>query len=244
MTTQKEKEFAVRVLQAPTPWSAFVIELSGFPLPEPERALLEPLLGRMVESAAKRWRLQSEVFLELEQMKGLECRYTVADNGKAWLPEVGLGVWPDRDPPAPWTREEIENLRPGEKMRELLCEVFRISTSQEQRIKARNAILKVGAVVEILTADATEDLLGKLKPVYLDFIKARSHRCFPYYIPLLEGRAFENMTADQLNHWCPGISVYVRESFQDQGVLVASPLPILDLVKELGIGFAIRTKGN
>jgi hypothetical protein len=211
-----------------------VLPVSGFPLPEPECSRLAGILRRISEAAAKRWNLFSEVFLELEQMKGLECRYRFADHGRDWLPEVGLGVWPDRDPPALFTREEFENWIPGTPMRELLCEVFRISTSPRQRSEARDAMLTFGPVVEILTPDTTAEFFGRTKPVYLDFIESRAHRCFPYYIPLLEGKTLENMTPDQLSHWCPGVSVYIRESFQDHGVLIASILPISEILEELG----------
>ena len=182
----------------------------------------------------KRWSLFSEVFLEFEQMKGLECRYRFADHGREWLPDLGLGVWPDREPPGLFTREEFENWIPGTKMREILCEVFRISASSEQRSKARDTMLRFGSVVEILTPNTTAEFLGKTKPVYLGFIESRAHRCFPYYIPLLEGKTLENMTADQLSHWCPGVSVYVRESVQDQGVLIASTMPLSEILEEVG----------
>jgi hypothetical protein len=231
--TASKLDSRLRVLRAPPPWQAFVLPVSGFPIPEPECTQLSTVVSRISASAAAEWRLSSEVFLELEQMKGLECRYRFSDNGRAWLPEVGLGVWPDREPPDIFTRDEFENWVPGTPMRELLCEVFRISTSPDQRSAARNAMLAFGPVVEILTPDSSEAFFGKMKPVYLDFIKSRAHRCFPYYVPLLEGKIFENMSSDQLSHWCPGISVYVRESFQDRGILIASTLPISDILKEL-----------
>ena len=118
-------------------------------------------------------------------------------------------------------------------MRELLCEVFRISTSPEQRRAARDAMFPFGSVFEILIGESSEAFFGQLKPVYLNFIKSRMHRCFPYYVPLLEGKIFENLKADELNRWCPGVSVYIRESFQDRGVLIASTLPLSDVIEEL-----------
>jgi hypothetical protein len=223
----------VRFLRAPPPWQAFVVPVSGFPIPERECAQLSELVGRISALATTQWRLSSEVFLELEQMKGLECRHCFSDHGREWLPEVGLGVWPDRDRPALFTREEFENWAPGTPMRELLCEVFRISTSPQQRMGARDAMLTFGPVVEILMPESNKAFFANINSVYLDFIESRAHRCFPYYIPLLEGKTVESLSADQLNHWCPGVSVYLRESFQDRGVLIASPLPITDLLEEL-----------
>lgn len=233
-STESRPQLILKALRAPSPWQAFVLPVSGFPLPEPECSRLAQLLGKIGEAAVKRWNLFPEVFLEIEQMKGLECRYHFADHGREWLPEVGLGVWPDRDPPALFTREEFENWIPGSRMREILCEVFRISASSAQRNKARDAMLRFGPVVEILTPNTTAEFLGKTKPVYLAFIESRAHRCFPYYIPLLEGKTVENMTADQLSHWCPGVSVYVRESVQDHGILIASAMPFCEVLEDVG----------
>jgi hypothetical protein len=233
-TTGQSVDLALRVLRSPAPWQAFVLPVSGFPIPEQECGPLAKFMERISTSAAKRWKLSSEVFMELEQMKGLECRHAFADHGKEWLPEVGLGVWPDREPPRLWTRKEFENLQPGGKLREILCEVFRISTSPQHRAAARAAMLKFGPVTEILTPETTEGLLEKMKPVYLAFIKERSHRCFPYFIPLLEGKSIESMTPEQLQNWCPGISVYIRESFQDGGILLASTMPLVEVLEELG----------
>lgn len=232
-TTTEQVSVTLASLRAPAPWSAFVIPVSGFPLPEPERSRLLGLLRRISQSAAKRWNLVSEIFLELEQMKGLDCRYRFADHGRDWMPQVGLGVWPDRDPPALFTKEEFENWAPGSRMREVLCEVFRISTAPQHRDQARDAMMEYGCVFEILTDEPAPMLLGKMKPVYLDFIKSPSHRCFPFYVPLLEGKTLENLSSEQLDHWCSGISVYVRESVQDKGILIASTMPMAEILNEL-----------
>jgi len=230
----QQSNFVLRSLRAPSPWQAFVLPVSGFPIPDPTCSAITDLVRRISSRAAARWKLFSEVFMELEQMKGLECRYLLSDHGKEWLPEVGLGVWPDREPPALWTRQEFEDLPPGGKLRELVCEVFRISTTPEHRTRARDEMLKFGPVVEILTSCNTSEFLGNMKPVYLSFIKERSHRCFPYYIPLLEGSTIEKMSAEQLQNWCPGISVYFRESFKDKGILLASSLPLGEVFEDLG----------
>jgi|SRR5579872_1946403 hypothetical protein len=235
-------ELNLRVLDVQEPWRAFVIPVSAFPVPNDECDRLKKFLTGFSVAACSAWKLSSEVFMELEQMKGLPCRHLFADRARDWMPEVGLGVWPDREPPAIWTREEFEDLPPGGKLRELMCEVFRISTSQEQRARARAQMLEFGCLVEILTIDSTERFLSSLKEPYLKFIKARSHRCFPYYIPLLEGATLEKFGADELSRWCPGVSVYVRQSFQDRGILIASPLAIEDIIREMGGTFSAESQ--
>lgn len=242
MPSNAALELNLRVLAVQEPWRAFVIPVSAFPVPNHECDRLRKFLTGFSVAACSAWKLSSEMFMELEQMKGLPCRHRFADRARDWMPEVGLGVWPDRDPPAIWTREEFEDLPPGGKLRELMCEVFRISTSQERRAQARSEMLEFGCVVEILAADLTERFQSNLKEPYLEFIKARSHRCFPYYIPLLEGMTVEKFGADELAHWCPGISVYVRQSFQDRGILIASPLPIEDILEGMGARFSADSK--
>jgi hypothetical protein len=229
-SAEKRSHVVLRSLHAPTPWEAYVLPVSGFPLPEPECSQISAFIARLSERASKGWHLFSEVFMELEQMKGLDCRYRFADLARDWLPEVGLGVWPDREPPSLWTREEFEALSPGGK----LCEVFRISSPAPRRQQAREVMFTFGCVTEMLTPDTSETLLEKMKPVYLNFIKARSHRCFPYYVPLLEGKTIQSMSSEQLSAWCPGVSVYIRQSYQDKGVLFASELSLKEVFEDLG----------
>ncbi len=172
--------------------------------------------------------------MQLEQLRGKECRHILADHGKKWLPDVGLGVWPDREPPGIWTTEELESFSPGGKLRPLMFQVFRITAGYEARAEARDRMFSFGPVLEILTAENSEIFLASAKEVYLRFIQDRSYRCYPYYVPLLEGKTLEKAQSRELQEWCTGITLYIRQSFEDQGILIATSVPLAETLAEMG----------
>jgi hypothetical protein len=114
-----------------------------------------------------------------------------------------------------------------------MFQVFRISTGQQFRVEARSALLQYGSVMEILTSDG-EGYLERAKPVFLDGISDRSYTCFPYYVPLIEGKTMATAHQNQLQRWFQGITVYVRESFEDNGILIASAEPLDEIFEKMG----------
>src|SRR5260221_14770752 len=114
------------------PFESYVLPVSEFPIPLSELGVVDAFLQKFCASVMKRWNLSTEVFLQLEQLFGDGARETFADYGKAWLPETGLGVWVDREPPKKWTLEDFQKLVPGDsKPRPIMFQVFRISTAQK-----------------------------------------------------------------------------------------------------------------
>jgi hypothetical protein len=228
------RSITLHVIPTQEPCETYVLPLSGFPLHEEEERLeVDNLLSAFCDAAARHFTATSEVFLQLEQLHGKECRKVVADNGRHWMPETGLGVWVDREPPQKWTKEELDNFVPGTKFRPLMFQVFRISSDSHRRKEARSAMLRFGSVLEILTPDG-EQYLPKIKPAFLETITDQSYTCFPFYVPLIEAKTMENATSDNLIRWFNGVTVYIRQSFEDKGILIASSKPLAPVLHALG----------
>ena len=151
------------------------------------------------------------------------------------MPEVGLGVWTDRDPPAVWTAEDFVDLGPGEQPRVLMYQVFLITPSDEAGEVARSIML--GYMVNILTTEDIDTLLTRASTALLPSIKDPSFKCFPFYIPLLERKTLLSAQEDQLEKWFCGAAVYIRDSMEDQGVLIVSRNNLAPILKELGAEF-------
>ena len=214
-------------------FEAYVLTVRGFPLDDEQLGPAQSLVNDFCSAIRQRSRLSSEVFLQLEQLRGKECRNLVADCGKRWLPETGLGVWVDRPPPQKWTQEELENFVPGDKLRPIMFQVFRISTGQQIRDEARSLMLRYGSVMEILTS-AGDEYLPRVKPVFLEGILDRSFTCFPYYVPLIEAKTLASAESGQLDRWFQSMDVYIRESFEDSGILIASAQPLAEVFRSIG----------
>ena len=215
------------------PYECYLLPVSEFPIPDAELSFADAFLRRFCTLASGQWNLSEEVFLQLEQMESDESRYVIADHGKAWLPETGLGVWVDREPPRKWSWEELTSLLPGDRPRPLMFQVFRISTSKEARMQARSAMLRYGSILEILQSYG-ESYLARVKSIFKAGIVDPSYTCFPYYVGLLEGKTMANASSEQLDRWFEGVTVYIRESFEDQGILIASAAPVSAIFEEIG----------
>ncbi len=215
------------------PYECYLLPVSEFPIPQAELDFADRFLKSFCTLASQQWNLTEEVFLQLEQMEPDESRYVIADHGKAWLPETGLGVWVDREPPRKWSWEDLTSLLPGDRPRPLMFQLFRISTAAESRMEARSAMLRYGSILEILTS-CGDSYLPEVKAIFKNGIVDPSYTCFPYYVGLMEGKTIANASSEQLFRWFQGVTVYVRESFEDKGIIIASAVPLSGIFEKIG----------
>ena len=178
----------LRAIPTPGAWEALLLPVAGLPVPPEDRECVRGAVKKFVTAAKTSLHLSSEVFVQVEQSDDAEARALYNRHAREWIPEVGLGVWPDREPPRVWTKEEFMSVVPGEKLRPLMFQVFRITDSERAKEAARNVMLGFGPVIEILIQTDGDSFLDRCTSVLLPPIKDPSFTCFPFYIPLLEAQ--------------------------------------------------------
>lgn len=225
----------LQVHRMAAPWECYLLPVSGFPLKDEELSGAANLICNVTAEAAAQRHLGSEVFVQVEQSDETEYRRLYAQHAREWIPEVGLGVWPDRDPPAAWTPEEFMNAGPLGKLRPLFYQVLRITTSPKARQQARDLMVKYGPALEIMTSDDSDTFLEKARSLLLPPISDPSYTCYPFYVPLLEVKSLTSASPEQLAAWFCGASLYLRESFEDKGILIASAAPLTDIFARAGV---------
>lgn len=216
------------------PYEAIMLNVSLYPMPEQERAAARQFLHSLTVAASSHSQLAVEVFIHMAHLRdqdGSGSRFS--SKGRSWLPRLGLGVWPDRPAPTIWTREDFDKLAPGKRPRTLRNHVFRISGSLETREEARSSMLGWGSVIEILAPNA-EAFLEKTRELLLPTITDPSFSCFPFYVPLLEKKSLISSPPEKMDSWFCGASLYIRESREDNGILIASALNLAPILKGLG----------
>ena len=224
----------------PPPWDAVLIGVPAFPIPEDKRSSVASVVQKIAGQAADSLHLSAETFLQVEQSDDPKFRDLYAQKVREWIPEVGLGVWPDREPPTTWTVEEFKNLTPGEKPRSLMCQVLWVAASAKMKADAAVAILPFGPLLQILTADDGQVFLEKTTSILLPAITDRTFACYPFYVPLLEVKSLVRATPEQLRTWLCSASIYIRESFEDHGILIISHQPLNPLLEGLGGQFELE----
>jgi hypothetical protein len=229
---RKAEGLVLKVIPLEPPWEACLLAVSSFPMTGEELQKSLALMGSLTAALSRKYGLSAETFLQLEQLKPAEARICLSDNGRDWLPEVGLGVWPNRDAPATWTQEEFMNIVPGEKLRPLMFQVFHVTASAAT--KAHDAMFAFGSTLQILTTGPIDVVLQKAKAKFLPKINDRSYRSFPFYVPLLDEEAVKTAPKGQLDEWLCGASAYIRGSYEDKGVLILSNVPLAESLRSLG----------
>jgi hypothetical protein len=223
----------VSVIPMPEPWEAVLVPVPGFPVPAQELAMTRSFLRRLSNELMKPRELSLEVFIQFNQLHLEDGATRLANHARVWKPQHGLGVFPDRQPPTLWTREDFEN-PPGGIPPPMMHKVFRVSGSRGTKEKASDVMLGLGTVVQVLTVDPGDLFLSRAKRLLLPPIRERALRSFPMYMPLLECKSLAGAEAGQLQDWFCGASVYMRESAEDKGVLIASRNRLGPILQILG----------
>jgi hypothetical protein len=216
-------------------WQVLVVPVSGFPVPAEEAADVLATLRTLSAAIAAQARLSREVLIQMTHLHFPTGSSTLfARHAREWMPAMGLGVWPDREPPTIWTAKDFEDLVPGQAPRTLIDQVFRITKSEDAKLSARDTMFGYGAVVEVLTRDETEKFLERCRNILLPPITDPTYTCYPFYAPLLEAKSFTTVAAAEIGRITCGCSAYVRESVQDKAVLIAASMPVVSILEGLG----------
>lgn len=146
-------------------------------------------------------------------------------NGRNWLPVTGLGVWPDREPPRLWTKGDFEDREFGQPLPALMHTVFHVSAGGKAADHARDEMIGSGTIIYALHTDSSEKYLAAMRDLLWPRITEEALRGHPFYLPLLEVRSLQHVSAEALESWMGPACVYIRESVEDGGILIICSLP-------------------
>ena len=215
------------------PWDAVFLPVAEFPIPQQKMPPFRKFWSACDRAFLKGGKLTPEVFLQTNHLGKIGSGRLVR-HAREWMPQVGLGVWPDQKPPALPTAADIQDLGPGEKPRPMMYQVMHISGEAATRRMALAAMLGTGVALEIVTPAGGEDFLKRSRDLLLPPIKEPGFRNYPFYVPIIDPPSLQGATAEQLDRWFCGASAYIRECVEHKGILIVSRNPLMPLLKQLG----------
>lgn len=130
--------------------------------------------------------------------------------------------------------EDMEDIEPGASMPMRLHSVFRITANDNARLDAMTKMAGTGCGLQLVSNAESVVLLRNLKDTFLGFIKDRVFRIFPWYVPLLEKAVLKEPMKQLAVEAMQGISLYIRESPEDGGILIVSAEPLTEIFSQLG----------
>lgn len=175
-----------------------------------------------------------EGFLQIGRARDESAVRLFSNNARKWIPETGLGVWPHRSAPRTWKMEDVEEIDADTEMPPLLHSVFRVTADANARLDAMTTMVGTGCGLQLVSRTESATLLRNLRELFLGFIQDRVFRIFPWYVPLIEKAALaepmQAMTIDAMS----GVTLYIRESPEDGGILIVSSEPLVGILEQIG----------
>ena len=175
-----------------------------------------------------------EAFVQVMPLQNGESAYLFSDHAKDWIPDMGLGIWPHRDPPRMWTKDDFDNGDPRAGLPTLMHPVFRITTKAEARLNCLSVMGGTGSSLHVISKMPGPELLKHWTDLLLPTIKDRVFRSYTWYAPLLDVAGFSDPLAPLTAAALQNTSLYIRESLEDSGTLIASREALESVLTALG----------
>ena len=166
------------------------------------------------------------------------------DKAQQWMPRQGVAVVPHKPPPHVPTKEEIEgvdirtidlgsqrNIDLGPELTFQICD----PAGKEECYKT---MLGHGAVNIFLSELKGEDLYGRWREIFGRVVTDRTLRVMPFFAPLFGLKSFQGVSASEINTWFETFDLYIGESADDNGIVIAAARNLDSVMANLAQGLS------
>jgi hypothetical protein len=216
----EKPSFHGEALQLVAGWSGYAIPLS-FPIKrERERRELLGFLWDLSLSLFPTAEAEPSAWLLMDNLHRDDAVLRLSRNARDWKPTYGIGLWPNQEPPRMTTREDILNMEWGSKPRLPYHSVTMLHATGTILHSAWSTMFGTGSTILTLGAGGGSALLAATREYLKRPITDESFQDFPFYFPLLGKKTLQHATASELDGWLGPTRLYLRESEEDNAVLL------------------------
>jgi hypothetical protein len=209
-------------IKAPSPWQAVLLHLPDLPLKQDLRAGVCEIMEKVIRHQQEAASLQVATWLLLDQLHKDGAVHALSRNGRYWMPDFGLGIWPDRQPPRMYEDRDFLDLEYGAAFPKMMHSVAKAGAAEESALHAWRTMFGTGSTILTLARGPSQQLLEAMHEPLLSLIHDEAFRSFPWYFTLLGRNALSQASGDLLNRWLGPVSFYMRESEEDNSLLLVS----------------------
>lgn len=143
-------------------------------------------------------------------------------NAQAWMPDFGAGVWLDGPPPRLWTPEDFMQLGPGDMLPPPVLTAIRLRGPVQTQEQMWMQLGGRGCYMEFTVSGDAETFFERQAQAFREWIDEPMIAAHPFFVPLLKGSTFTSALFSTRQRHTDPILTYVRESAEDQGLLILS----------------------
>jgi len=219
-TSRVIDSLAANELLLPANWCGYEIPLL-FPFKDDhQRALMMRALWNVADRLVTPADAQPTVWMLMDNLHKDGAVLNLSRNARDWKPRYGIGVWPDQPPPRMSTPNDILDMEWGAKPRLPYHRVTWLGASGRVLQSAWTMMFGLGSTTLTFAQGGGARITNGTRDVLRQPITDESFREFPFYFPLLGKKALSQATSMELEGWLGPIVVYLRESEEDNAVLL------------------------
>jgi hypothetical protein len=224
----------------PAPWSLYKLPMSFQQSRSPKG--LQDFLAALIDSASAEKSVYSYTFFEQQCLNpNLIQIFTL--RALAFMAVLGIGVRPEKGPPRLPEQKDLVGMNQEtiktiteKKGQELTLQDFfpdmPVGTYwiKQNQTMARQLLTGEGGWGFALSPLAETTFFEKTKAILLEGSRDEALKSMPLVLPLLRLDSFIHASVDKLYRWFEIFDLYLGESLQESGLVIASRTPIDDLL--------------
>lgn len=220
-----------------SPLEAAVLRTGRFPLDKKVRESLVGVLQSWFQTLAEKESLEQAMWLQGAELHRSDTVDLLVKHAAEWMPDIGLGVRPDGEPPRMLRDDDFRKRRWDAPIKPKHETAFHLMNGAVAAKSAFRQLCGSGTVVYCLLDAPVQVYLAEQRMLWLPKITEPAFRAHPFYMPLIHTSSLEKKDIATLLLWMGRARLYLRESVEDEGVLVVSSVAgALDLLQELYSG--------
>lgn len=219
-------------------WQCALLPIVEYPL-QGERAEVVrrfcKVLGLLLTD---KYQMEQQVLLQTWKLKPDTGLTELHARRREWRTELGLGIWPNRQPPQSWSEERMvdaaADVFAGAEPELPAHPLLRIRARRDDSLAAAELMHGYGVAIEIFSRLPVDQLDADYRELLLPRITLRRFQHQQFYSPMLDRTGFLQVWPDKDGHdVLAGAEVYLRDSAEDGGLLLLSRMPLQDLLEEV-----------
>ena len=208
------------------PWVGAFLPYSDWPLPENEKTVAHQTVRAVADLALSVLPAAAHVFLQTWKIALEGAAPLYEENIGHWLPSIGMGVWPLREPPRRLSQADAMDcaaaMLTGDEPSRSTNYLSYVSAGEQPAAHALDATAGTGLLFSLFSEEPFAMVAARTKRVFLPAIRDTTLQNCRFYMPLIDKASLPAATPALLETWMCGGHTYVRESAEDGGLLILS----------------------
>jgi hypothetical protein len=216
-----------------SPLEAAVLRTGQFPLDKDVSERLVRVLQPWIQALAEKESLEQAMWLQGAELHRSDAVDLLVKHGAEWMPDIGLGVRPDGEPPRMLRADDFRKRRWDAPIKPKHETAFHLMNGVVAAKSAFRLLCGSGTVLYCLLDAPVQIYLAEQRELWLPKIVEPAFRAHPFYMPLIHTTSLEKEEISTLLRWMGRARLYLRESVEDEGVMIVSSVAgALDLLQD------------